>query len=377
MIDYPYIFLYIFIFALLGVANKFRYRYIFFLACIVLVLFYSLRAPIIGADTRNYVEYFLEKQISYNNNDARGTEPLLDVYNSIVRFICKNGTFYLLINTLCCLLPVFLIIQKYSENKILSLILLMISSLFIIYFVALRQMLSTSILLCGLMWVECTKYKKTYKWLIWGFIILLAYFMHTTALVVGFILSILMLDSIEVNKKIVYVLILVSLLVGIILKNNAFILVFTFIFNLGIGAVDRLSDYAIFGEDDNTSFAFLTLIVPNLMSLAYVYASDKHYLNSFWSKTYLVYVMLHNIFMYFPMIERMTAFFLIGQILVFTYPLKLRLTIKKRIIYKSALFIFIAYFLARSVKTSINYDRTSLDKMHPYYFFFEKYPKNY
>ena len=149
MIDYPYIFLYIFIFALLGVANKFRYRYIFFLACIVLVLFYSLRAPIIGADTRNYVEYFLEKQISYNN-DARGTEPLLDVYNSIVRFICKNGTFYLLINSLCCLLPVFLIIQKYSENKILSLILLMISSLFIIYFVALRQMLSTSILLCGL-----------------------------------------------------------------------------------------------------------------------------------------------------------------------------------------------------------------------------------
>lgn len=138
-----------------------------------------------------------------------------------------------------------------------------------------------------------------------------------------------------------------------------------------------MSDYAIFGEDDNTSFAFLTLIVPNLMSLAYVYASDKHYLNSFWSKTYLVYVMLHNIFMYFPMIERMIAFFLIGQILVFTYPLKLRLTIKKRIIYKSALFIFIAYFLARSVKTSINYDRTSLDKMHPYYFFFEKYPKNY
>lgn len=61
--------------------------------------------------------------------------------------------------------------------------------------------------------------------------------------------------------------------------------------------------------------------------------------------------------------------------MVFTYPLKLRLTIKKRIIYKSALFIFIAYFLARSVKTSINYDRTSLDKMHPYYFFFEKYPK--
>lgn len=92
MIDYPYIFLYIFIFALWGVANKFRYRYIFFLACIVLVLFYSLRAPIIGADTRNYVEYFLEKQISYNN-DARGTEPLLDVYNSIVRFICKMVLF--------------------------------------------------------------------------------------------------------------------------------------------------------------------------------------------------------------------------------------------------------------------------------------------
>lgn len=376
MIDYPYIFLYIFVLLLLIGANRYKYNYIFPFACIVLVLFYSLRAPIVGADTRDYVDYFLEKQISYNN-DARGTEPLLDVYNAIVRFIWKNGVFYLLINSVCCLLPVFLTIKKYSENTMLSLFLFLISSLFIVYFVALRQMLSTSILLCGMIWIERTKYKRAVKWIAWGIIVIVAYFMHTTALIVGIMLTILRLVSVEVEKKVLYVLILGSLLVGFILKDNAFVAIFTFAFNLGIGAVDRLSDYATFGEGDNMNFAFMTLLIPNLMALAYVYVSDSKILNNFWSKIYLVYMIIHNIFLYFPMIERMVAFFLIGQILVLTYPLKLRLDKPKRLVYKSVLFIFVTYFLARSIKPAINYDSTSIDKMHPYYFFFEKYPRNY
>ncbi len=351
-------------------------KYCFFIVCVCVFAFFSFRSPVVGADTFEYVQFYLGHSKSYND-DEREIEPLLIIYNNILRHISRTSLFYLFANTLLSLAPVCYLINRYSKDKILSVIIFFISGLYIIYCVSLRQNLSTSLLLLGMIFYVEKSIGMLKKWLVWISFSLCAYFMHTSAAFVSILMSIVFLINIK-NKSILYFLVLFSFLFGYLLKDSSSTMILSFLFDFEISGVERLQSYS--EQSDYVSEIFiLTLLLPNIMAMVYIYVSSSSVLNSVISKFYLLGICMENIFMYFPFCSRMNALFLLFQPIALTFPICQNLivdngTSRLRLfrLYRYFLIVFVIYFSLRTLKSFINPDFSSLDKMHPYYFFYEK-----
>ena len=115
----------------------------------MVVLFIGLRSPTVGADTLNYVKYFTGQQ-NYYNFDTRELEVFFPRYNQIMGYILfHSGTLYMLFNTIISLSSIYYLVNKYSRNKCFSITLFFLCSFYIIYFVALRQILGMAFLFWG------------------------------------------------------------------------------------------------------------------------------------------------------------------------------------------------------------------------------------
>ena len=122
MIDYPYIILLLSLFILLKINNIKS----FYIASWIIFIFIAFRAPVVGADTLDYVNFFSGKTVQYNN-DQRDIEPFLLIYNNFLNIFTYNGVVYLIVNTILSLFPIYILVKRYSCNKLLSYILFFIS----------------------------------------------------------------------------------------------------------------------------------------------------------------------------------------------------------------------------------------------------------
>lgn len=365
MIDYPYIILMAFLLLNLMVAKKYPlYRSkLFYISCWVTFLFIALRAKSVGADTEDYVNFFTGMTKQYNS-DQRELEPLLLIYNGILQRISRNGVFYLVMNTLCSLWPVYYIIKKYSFNPILSIILFFILGLYGTYFVALRQILSISLILIGFILFQ----KNENKYLKWGYFLLfsvLAYFMHTTALPVSLIFICVFLWK-EFSKKISVILIISSFLLGYILKDQFYMYIFSLIIQADISAIERISYYL---DVDNSfdSMNIITLSLPTILALSFIKYVDHQQLNHDISKLYIIGCTLNNMFMFFAFAQRLSVALLLFSTIAVTWPI----ANSKARNYRLVLLGFVILFTIRFILGCINYDKYDLGRMHPYTFFFQ------
>lgn len=104
---------------------------------------------------------------------------------------------------------------------------------------------------------------------------------------------------------------------------------------------------------------------------------DKEKLNHWFSVIYALGVIIGNLFISVPMINRLTGCFAIFGVVAFSWILgKDYLTsLKKRKVINLALVIFLLYFSQIYVKNNQNsvIDLTSASRMHPYQFIWENY----
>jgi len=125
--------------------------------------FIGFRACVVGADTYNYTLGYM----GYDYYKDQDIEPLYQyVYVPFLSNIVKYEPFFVFINTVFSLSPLYFMIKKYSNNKTMSILTFFLFDLYLLYFVALRQILGLGIWMCGLMYFY---EKKSRRWLVYIF----------------------------------------------------------------------------------------------------------------------------------------------------------------------------------------------------------------
>lgn len=154
--DYPYILNY---FILLILAYLYwkkpdpkLVKWAFFLEFV----FIAFRAPVVGADTWNYVRY-LDGERNFYNYDNRELESGFLLYRKLLVSMHPSRLLVMIINSLLSCFPIYLLIKRYSYNVPLSLALLPLFKVYSLYFVGLRQILGLAVIFLGILYVLAEK----------------------------------------------------------------------------------------------------------------------------------------------------------------------------------------------------------------------------
>ena len=329
MIDYPYILLILFLLLMTFLNARDRRNDIYFyIAAAVVLVFTALRAPVVGADTYNYVRFFTGESINYSG-DRREFEPLFTAYNSVMKVLLfRNGVLYMIVNSVLTLLPVYVLVKHNAYNKPMSILLFFLSALGILYFVALRQLLS------------------------------LAIFVPMR------------------NRWIAIVLIVISIVSGLILKNLDIMKMLSAYESLNFSATERLDVYLDEELVDTSEFSILGILKKSIIGIFAFLWMPRKKVNHWFSKIYLVGVVLSNFFFEMQMVERMVMGFSVFGIICVTWafgPALHKAEFKLKLVSYAVAAFMCLYMSFGYIRDCINYDPTNDMRMHPYYFFFQDY----
>lgn len=368
--DFPYI-------ALLLLLLFFAYRewkypqqsnYLFRYACWVTFIFIAFRAPVVGADTWDYYRYATGIRNFYNA-DSRELEPLYQLYNDFFRNYCPIGVVFMSVNTIIIFAPIRYILKKYCKYKTFGILTFFLIYNFSPFFVALRQILALSIILWGVIWVI---EDKKYKWAVFIALAVIAWFVHTTAAVVAALFVGAYFMPIKL-RIIPLVAICVSAMAGIILRKFNVLDAFWFIASFDLSVIERISIY-LENQELNDSMSLNIVLRDSVIAILIFSFLDEKRVNHWFSKMYLLGVVLFNLFCSVPMINRMIMSNTLFVIVIFPWLLdKNYIQQKKKQLLNILLVIVILYFTRSYILSNAFYDLKSEQRMHPYYFFFQDY----
>lgn len=182
--DYPYIILYIILLFLVYKYIRTKKQEYASVSLLVAFVFIAFRAPVVGADTWDYIR-FLTGERNFYNADEREMEILSKGYREIICSITSSRTLVMLINCLFTLSPLYLLFKKYSSNQPLSVVTFFLFEVYIVYFVALRQMIGYAVLLLGFMYYLDEQHKRRWKWLVLLGCSYIGYLFHTSIVIFG------------------------------------------------------------------------------------------------------------------------------------------------------------------------------------------------
>ena len=370
--DYPYIFNFLIMLFLAYQYWKKQDPRLIKWAFILQFAFIALRAPVVGADTWDYVRYLADERNFYNY-DERELEPLFIVYREILVALHCNRLAVMLINSFLSCYPLYLLVKRFSNNVPLSLAMLPILNFYYLYFCGLRQILAISILILAMLYVYDEKKRK---WLVFVLLSFVAWNFHTSAAVYAAIF--VAAYFIKFKSRIVLIsAVAISAVMGIVLQSFNVFDAFNFFLNLNVSATERIEGYLQEGGDTREIESVLLTLRPSLVAIGVFMFIDKEKLNHWFSVLYAVQIIIANLFISVPMIGRLTGGFVVFGAIVFTWVLGngYYLRIKQRQLVNKILIVFFLYFGQMLVKTNLdsNIDLTSAGRMHPYYFIWEDY----
>ena len=370
--DYPYIFNFLIMLFLAYQYWKKQDPRLIKWAFILQFAFIALRAPVVGADTWDYVRYLADERDFYNY-DERELEPLFIVYREILVALHCNRLVVMLINSFLSCYPLYLLVKRFSNNVPLSLAMLPILNFYYLYFCGLRQILAISILILAMLYVYDEKKRK---WLVFVLLSFVAWNFHNSAAVYAAIF--VAAYFIKFKSRIVLIsAVAISAVMGIVLQSFNVFDAFNFFLNLNVSATERIEGYLQEGGDTREIESVLLTLRPSLVAIGVFMFIDKEKLNHWFSVLYAVQIIIANLFISVPMIGRLTGGFVVFGAIVFTWVLgnDYYLRIKQRQLVNKILIVFFLYFGQMLVKTNLdsNIDLTSAGRMHPYYFIWEDY----
>jgi hypothetical protein len=340
---------------------------------VITFIFFAFRAPVVGADTWNYVRYLAGMRDYYSEWDDRALEFLFVVYRTIVQHLSPNFMVVMVINTVCSLWPLYIITKKYSSNVPLSILMFVNLNCLILYFVGLRQILALVPILFALVYCienELPRMKQAAIFLVAS---LVSVGFHSTGLIYGLVYYLALV--VPVTKRKVYIAsIIASALVGFIMEKYNALDILSSISSLNLSILQRVDAYLI-GDDQNELSAITIALRPSVIGLMVFSLIKEERLNHPFSKIFLVGIILYNFLATIPMVHRMVLPMIMFGSIVFSwcYSKELELSDKlEKVLYILTILIF-AYF-GRSWFIQCTY-WSYMDEscMHPYYFVFEDY----
>lgn len=370
--DVPYIILLLVLLALAFLEWRIpsRSNKYFSIAAVVVFVFVAFRAPVVGADTWEYYRYAMGIRNFYNY-DSREIEPLYELYNSFFRHFCRVGIIWMSVNTFIIFSPYYYILKKYVKYKTFGVLAFFLFFSFSNYFVALRQLLSLSLILWGLI---CVFEKRRQRYLVFICLSVAAWFMHTTAAVVAPLYLLAYVIPIK-NRLIPIIAIVISAIAGVVLQSFNILSAFDFFLTLNYEGTERLQVYLENSDLNELSTLNITLRQSTIAIIAFLLIG-KEKINQWFSKIYLVGVVLYNLFISVPMIGRMVMSDLVFVIFVLPWIFENAKYIKLKV-YRQRVHVVVAllviYFARSYIISNMDYDLDSEQRMHPYYFFFQDY----
>lgn len=334
-------------------------------------IFIAFRAPVVGADTWNYVRY-LDGERNFYNYDSRELEYGFVLYREALVFLHANRLACMVISSFLFSFPVYLLYKRYAQNPPLALAMLTIYNIYYVYFCGLRQILGLAIVLMCVIYVLDERKRK---WLVFCAGTALGYTFHTSII----IYSIIFIGAYFlplINKKTAIACIIASGVVGIVLQSFNVLSAFDFFLQLNFSATERLENY-LENEDLNEVSSGYLVLRPTIIAIIVFSLIDKDKLNHWFSKIYFIAIIIANLFVSVPMINRLTGGLFIFAPIVFTWIFshKYQVSAKWRANVNIIVIIFFLYFTQMIVKNNLdsNTDLMSESRMHPYQFFWEDY----
>lgn len=370
--DYPYIILILLllVLAFLEWNRPSKSKKYFSIASAIVFIFIAFRAPVVGADTWDYYRYAMGIRNFYNYDD-REIEPLYELYNSFFRNYCRVGIVFMVVNTIIIFSPFYYILKKYVKYRTFGVLSFFLFLDFSPFFVALRQILALSLIVWGTIFVLENRKRK---WLVFVLLSVTAWFVHTTSSVVAPLFLIAYFIPIK-SRKIPIAAIILSAVIGVVLQSFDILQAFNFFLTINYEGAERLQGYLENQDLNDLSTLNITLRQSIIAIIAFsLIGKDK--LNHWFSKIYLIGIILYNLFISVPMITRMvlsnTVFVIVVLPWVFEnekYKLIMGFRQKVNII----MLLLVLYFSRAYMISNMDYDLDSLQRMHPYYLFFQDY----
>lgn len=341
-------------------------------AFLIEFIFIAFRAPVVGADTWDYVRY-LDGERNFYNYDPRPLETGFVIYRQVLLTLHPNRFVVMLVNSFLSCYPLYIIIKRYSNNVPLTLAMLSIFNFYYVYFCGLRQILGFAILLMGLIYVLDEKKKK---WLVFVICAALGYSFHTTIVVYAAIFLAAYFLRFK-SRTILISSVVISAVFGIVLQSFSIMDAFNFFLSMNVEATERIENYMQDNSDVNEITSIFMSLRPTIIAV-FIYAlMDKEKLNHWFSVIYALSIIIGNLFISVPMINRLTGCFAIFGVVAFSWILgkDYLASFKNRKVTNLALLIFLLYFSQMYVKMNQNsaIDLTAAARMHPYQFIWEDY----
>lgn len=334
-------------------------------------VFIAFRAPVVGADTWNYVRY-LDGERSFYNFDNRELESGFLVYRQLLVSMNPNRFVVMIVNNFLACFPVYLLIKKYSCNVPLSLALLPLFKVYSLYFVGLRQILGLAVIFTGILYVLAG---RKGKWLVFFALAILGYHIHTTIVLYAVIFFIVYFIRLN-NRSLIISLIVTSAVIGIILKSFNVMETFNLFLNLNVSATERIEGYMYSFEDANVE-ASINALQPTIFAILAICFIDKKRTNNWIANIYIYGVILGNLFVSVPMLNRILVGFSIFGVIVFSWIFhescklnKFNLQARKWLCITFLLYCSISY-IRQNINSRIDY--LDAGRMHPYLYIWEDY----
>lgn len=370
--DYPYILNYFILLILAYLYWKKPDKRVVKWAIFSQFVFFAFRAPVVGADTWDYVRY-LDGERNFYNYDSRPLEPAFLFYRQVMVWLHCNRLACMVINTIVSCYPIYLMIKKYSMNVPFTLAMFSIFNVYITYWVGLRQIIGLAILFMGLLYVL---EERKRKWLVFFLCALLGYNFHTSIAIYAAIFFGAFYVKFK-SRLIIIVAIALSATFGILLQSFNVLDAFNFFLSLSMESTSRLDTYLENTRDTNEITSIILSLRPSLIAIGIYAFMDKDKLNHCFSLIYVIGVIIGNLFISVPIIGRLTGGLTIFAPIVITWVFgeKYYTVAKRRKTVNTILILFIMYFSQMYVKSNLNnnIDLCSSNRMHPYQFFWEDY----
>lgn len=350
---------------------KYRDKRVITYSFIISFVFIAFRAPVVGADTWNYVRY-LDGERFFYNNDERALEPLFVLYREILKQLTSTRFVVMLVNSVLSLAPLYYMTKKYSKNVPLTLLLFSFFGVMTVYFIALRQILALSLLYLGLIIYLEGKIKRRNKIIILVLCGVISYFVHTSSV---FYFPIILFSLIPINERwYYYAMIVVSAVLGFILNILDMHTLLSFALGSGASVTERLIWYSDSSEYEGL-ISLTMLVRMSIIAIISIFFMDDERISHPFCKLFIAGVIIYNILYALPMIHRIAyPLYFFGAIII-TWTMGIKYRINKNIhglvnIFILAVVLYYARFNILELTTTDVYDAS---RMHPYYFIFQDY----
>ncbi len=362
-IDYPYLLMVVILLILfyLELKDQRNQKRCFNIAALLTWLFIGLRAKSVGADTLEYVNNFVRGNHVYQ-------ESLYNFFYLSLRKIWCNETFFLMLTSFLSLITLYYLVKKYASYKVFSVLLFFVLGYYFIYFVALRQILATSIFFVGVMIVLDD---KKHKWWIYSICTITSCFAHNFMVIVSLLFTVVYFIPIQ-KKKTALILVASSGIIGVFFDATDVLRLFDAYFSLGYGiTTERLNAYmTASGVNDSLAASVLGQLYYAIIGFFIIYFISDDKINLWIVKMYIVYIILISLFREIFMIDRIVLPFALMGCIVATWSLDNIRKAKDYIPQVLAIILFL-YILNGYARQQIDYNEAELGRMHPYYFNWE------